>query len=62
MLLMKMVRHPFTFESKEKARRDMTAMHNLFFQMKYCPYREEAYLKYRGEIESILAGEGAIPQ
>jgi V/A-type H+-transporting ATPase subunit A len=62
MLLMKMVRHPFTFETKEKARRDMTAMHNLFFQMKYCPYREEAYLKYRGEIESILAGEGAIPQ
>jgi V/A-type H+-transporting ATPase subunit A len=62
MLLMKMVRHPFTFESKEKARRDMTAMHNLFFQMKYCAYREEAYLKYRGEIESILAGQGAIPQ
>lgn len=62
LLLMDMVRHPFTFDSKEKARRDMTALHNLFFQMKYCPYREEAYLKYRGEIESILAPEGAIPQ
>ncbi len=62
LLLMKMVRHPFTFDSKEKARLDMTALHNLFFQMKYCPYRKEAYLKYRGEIESILAGEGAISQ
>lgn len=62
LLLMKMVRHPFTFDSKEKTRRDMTALHNLFFQMKYCPYREEAYLKYRGEIESVLTGEGAIPE
>lgn len=62
LLLMKMVRHPFTFESKEKARLDMTALHNLFFQMKYCPYQEEAYLKYRSEIESTLAGEGAIPE
>ena len=62
LLLMKMVRHPFTFESKEKARLEMTALHNIFFQMKYCPYQGEAYLKYRSEIESILAGEGAIPE
>jgi V/A-type H+-transporting ATPase subunit A len=61
LLLMKMVRHPFTFDNKEKARQEMTALHNLFFQMKYCPYQEEAYLKYRGEIESILAGQGANP-
>lgn len=61
LLLMKMVRHPFTFDSKDKARQEMTALHNLFFQMKYCPYQGEAYQKYRSEIETILAGEGATP-
>ena len=35
----------------------MTALHNRFFQMKYCPYQGETYLRYRGEIESILAGK-----
>lgn len=62
MLLMDMVHHPFTFENKEEARREMTGLHNRFFQMKYCPFQGEAYLKYRGEIESILAGQGAISQ
>jgi V/A-type H+-transporting ATPase subunit A len=60
LLLMDMVHHPFTFENKEKARLEMTALHNRFFQMKYCPYQGETYLKYRGEIESILAGQGVI--
>ncbi|MDP2854764.1 MAG: V-type ATP synthase subunit A [Smithellaceae bacterium] len=59
LLLMDMVHHPFTFENKEKARLEMTALHNRFFQMKYCPFKGESYLKYRGEIESIIAGQGA---
>ena len=59
LLLMDMVHHPFTFLNKEKARLDMTALHNRFFQMKYCPFKGESYLKYRGEIESIIAGQGA---
>jgi V/A-type H+-transporting ATPase subunit A len=58
LLLMDMVHHPFTFENKERARLDMTALHNRFFQMKYCPFKGESYLKYRGEIESIIAGQG----
>jgi hypothetical protein len=28
--------------------------------MKYCPYQGDAYHRYRGEIESILAGKGEI--
>ncbi|MBN1382666.1 MAG: V-type ATP synthase subunit A [Deltaproteobacteria bacterium] len=58
LLLMDMVHHQFTYESKEDARREMTTLHNLFFQMKYCPYEGETYHRYRGEIESILAGIG----
>ncbi len=58
LLLMDMVRHPFAFNNKEEARREMTALHNRFFQLKYCPYQEDAYLRYRGEIESILIGQG----
>ncbi len=60
LLLMDMVHHSFTFKTKEVARRDMTSLHNRFFQMKYCPYHGEAYQRYRGEIESILAGEREI--
>jgi V/A-type H+-transporting ATPase subunit A len=58
LLLMNMVHHPFTFKNKEEASREMTALHNRFFQMKYCTFGREAYQKYRGEIESILAGPG----
>jgi V/A-type H+/Na+-transporting ATPase subunit A len=60
LLLMDVVRHPFEFETKEAARRSMTALHNSFFQMKYCPYQGENYQRYRGEIESVLAGKGVI--
>jgi V/A-type H+-transporting ATPase subunit A len=60
LLLMDVVRYPFVFNTKEEARRNMTALHNSFFQMKYCPYQGEAYRKYRGEIESVLAGKGVI--
>ncbi|MBN1364181.1 MAG: V-type ATP synthase subunit A [Syntrophaceae bacterium] len=62
LLLMDMVRHPFSFESKAQAHQEMTALRNLFFQMKYCPFRGEAYLKYRKEIESILGGQGVKSQ
>jgi V/A-type H+-transporting ATPase subunit A len=60
LLLMDVVRHPFAFNTKEEARRNMTALHNNFFQMKYCPYQGETYRKYREEIESVLAGKGVI--
>lgn len=53
-LLMDMVRHQFVFPSKEEAKTEMAHMQNLFFQLKYCPFKEEEYNKYRGEIESIL--------
>lgn len=59
LLLMDMVRHPFQFESKEQAKGQMIHMQNLFFQLKYCPFRDEAYQRYRSEIESILEGKGA---
>jgi len=54
LLLMEMVHHPFSFEDKEEARREMTHLQNLFFQMKYCPFQEQQYQKYREEIESII--------
>jgi V/A-type H+-transporting ATPase subunit A len=57
LLLMDMVHHPFVFETKEEARRQLIHLQNLFFQLKYCPFQEEAYQKYRGEIESILGKE-----
>jgi V/A-type H+-transporting ATPase subunit A len=57
LLLMDMVHHPFTFQDKEEARKEMTRLQNLFFQMKYCPFKSEAYQKYRKEIESILGKE-----
>lgn len=60
LLLMNMVHHPFTFSTKEDARWHMTALHNRFFQLKYCPYQGDAYHRYRGEIESVLAGKGEI--
>jgi V/A-type H+-transporting ATPase subunit A len=60
LLLMDVVRHPFTFSTKEEARRNMTGLHNNFFQMKYCPYQGETYRKYREDIESVLAGKGVI--
>ncbi|MCE5262488.1 MAG: V-type ATP synthase subunit A [Deltaproteobacteria bacterium] len=60
LLLMDVVRAPLAFSSKEEARRGMTALHNAFFQMKYCPYQGENYKMYRGEIESVLAGKGVI--
>jgi V/A-type H+-transporting ATPase subunit A len=59
LLLMDMVHKPFKFESKEEAKGQMTHMQNLFFQLKYCPFREEAYQRYRSEIEAILEGKGA---
>jgi V/A-type H+-transporting ATPase subunit A len=57
LLLMDMVHHPFTFPDKEEARKEMTRLQNLLFQMKYCPFKSEPYQKYRGEIESILGKE-----
>jgi len=59
LLLMDMVHHPFQFESKEKAKSQMTHMQNLFFQLKYCPFKAENYEKYRAEIKAILEGKGA---
>jgi V/A-type H+-transporting ATPase subunit A len=60
LLLMKMVHHPFEFSTKTEGRREMTALQNRFFQLKYCPYQSEAYCRYRAEIESILDGKGAV--
>jgi len=57
LLLMDMVHHPFVFQDKEEARKEMTRLQNLFFQMKYCPFKGEPYQKYRTEIESILGKE-----
>ena len=59
LLLMDMVHHPFTFQDKEEARKEMTHLQNLFFQMKYCPFNGELYQKYRRDIESILGKEVA---
>ncbi|HOE16203.1 MAG TPA: V-type ATP synthase subunit A [Syntrophorhabdaceae bacterium] len=56
-LLIDAVHKAFAFESKEEARRQMSHLQNLFFQLKYCKFREDAYRKYRGEIESILGKE-----
>jgi hypothetical protein len=56
---MKMVRHPFRFSNKAETRREMAALQNRFFQLKYCPYQSDAYHRYREEIESILDGKGA---
>jgi len=61
LLLMDMVHHSFSFDSKEQAKREMTHIQNLFFQMKYAPFQQEVYWKYRREIESIL-GKGANPE
>ncbi len=54
LLLMEMVHHHFSFESKEQAKKEMTNIQNIFFQMKYAPFQEEDYWAYRKEIESIL--------
>ncbi len=59
LLLMDMVHCSFSFESKEQANEKMTHLQNLFFQLKYCPFGEEAYRKYRSEIEAFLEGKGA---
>ncbi len=61
LLLMDMVHYPFSFDSKEQAKKEMTNIQNIFFQMKYAPFEEEAYLSYRKEIESIL-GKGVNPE
>lgn len=58
LLLMDMVHHPFSFENKEDAKKEMTRIQNLFFQMKYAAFQQEAYWSYRKELESIL-GKGA---
>jgi V/A-type H+-transporting ATPase subunit A len=52
--LMDMVHHKFAFDSKEDARKEMAHLQNLFFQLKYCPFKGEEYNKYKKEIESIL--------
>lgn len=57
LLLMRMVHHDFTFDTKEEARKEMTHMQNLFFQLKYCVFESEEYQKYRKEIEIILGEE-----
>lgn len=57
LLLMEMVHHDFTFDTKEEARKEMTHMQNLFFQLKYCVFESEEYQKYRKEIEIILGKE-----
>lgn len=57
LFLMDMVHHPFSFENKEEAKKEMTRIQNLFFQMKYAAFQGEAYWKYRREIESILGKE-----
>lgn len=54
LLLMKMGQHTFGFDTREKAKEAMAHMQNLFFQMKYCPFKGEAYQQYRTEIESML--------
>jgi V/A-type H+-transporting ATPase subunit A len=59
LLLMDMVHHPFKFDSKEQAKKQMTHMQNLFFQLKYCPFGAETYQRYRAEIKEILEGKGA---
>ena len=55
LFLMDMVHHPFSFDNKEEAKKEMTRIQNLFFQMKYAAFQQEAYWAYRKEIESILA-------
>ncbi len=60
LLLMDMVHHTFRFESKEEAKERMSHLQNLFFQLKYCPFGEEAYRQYRSEIEAILEVKGAV--
>lgn len=57
LLLMEMVHHDFTFDTKEEARKEMTRIQNLFFQLKYCVFESEEYQKYRKEIEIILGKE-----
>ena len=57
LLLMEMVHHDFAFDTKEEARKEMTQMQNLFFQLKYCVFESEEYQKYRKEIEIILGKE-----
>ncbi len=54
LLLMDMVHTPFSFGSKEEAKKEMTHLQNLFFQMKYCPFEGEGYMQYRKEIERML--------
>ena len=61
LLLMDMVHYSFSFDSKEHAKKEMTRIQNLFFQMKYAPFQREAYRTYRREIESIL-GKGVDPE
>lgn len=61
LLLMDMVHHPFSFDSKEQAKKEMTNIQNIFFQMKYAPFQQEAYWTYRKEIESILK-KGVNPE
>lgn len=56
-LLMDMVHHQFIFETKEETRKEMAHLQNLFFQLKYCPFKGEEYMRYRIEIESILGKE-----
>ncbi|MFH1292854.1 MAG: V-type ATP synthase subunit A [Pseudomonadota bacterium] len=57
LLLMEMVHHDFTFDTKEEARKEMTHIQNLFFQLKYCVFESEEYQKYRKEIEMIQGKE-----
>ena len=56
-LLMDVVHHQFTFETKEETRKEMAHLQNLFFQLKYCSFKGEEYMRYRIEIESILGKE-----
>jgi len=57
LLLMEMVHHDFSFDTKEEARKEMTHIQNLFFQLKYCVFESEEYQKYRKEIEMIQGKE-----
>ncbi|MCD6353349.1 MAG: V-type ATP synthase subunit A [Proteobacteria bacterium] len=57
LLLMEMVHHQFEFSNKEDAKKEMTNIQNLFFQLKYCAFQGEDYQKYRKEIETILRKE-----
>lgn len=59
LLLMKMVHHSFSFQDKAEARKEMTHLQNLFFQLKYCPFRGQPYQKYSEDIEFILRN-GAV--